>query len=109
MKKRSLSAAMLSWSRARITISPVRVEDGRLIFAVPGVGYEVCLPVMENVPALVDAAFAICFDWVKMIFEMSEKPMTPQDLRDRLEQNTAIVEQQRQIIENLPPIEFRKT
>ena len=88
---------------------PVRVEDGQLIFAVPGVGYEVCLPVMENVPALVDAAFAICFDWVKIIFEMSEKPMTPQDLRDRLEQNTAIVEQQRQIIENLPPIEFRKT
>lgn len=86
---------------------PVRVENGQLIFYVKGCGCEVSFPVMENMPVLIDAMFEICFDWMKIIWDRMTGQLSSEDLRDRLDRNTAIVEQQRQIIENMPPVEFR--
>ena len=87
--------------------SSIRVEDGCLKLGV--CGYYIEFPIAENLPVIIDSVFTVCFDWMKSLWDaMVDPPTTVEDLRDRLEKNTDVVEEQVRRLENMKPIEFRK-
>ena len=85
----------------------VRIEDGCLKFGV--FDYRIEFPVRENIPVMVDAIFTVCFDWMKSLWNAAvNPPVSAEDLRDRIERNTDVLDEQLERLNNMKPVEFTK-
>lgn len=96
---KAISRSMLSF----------RIEGGeKLILCM--LGFEVSVPIRENLPVLFDIAYSFCTAWMDVIWEKLKSgwdPGTVPDPRDTLEKSTEIIERQMQRVEDLKPIECR--
>ena len=84
----------------------VRLEDDMIKLRVLDWGIE--LPMFENIPAFLNMIMEFCFGWMEMAWKYSfPEPGTVPDLRDMKEDASELIERQKELYDNLKPVEYR--
>ena len=66
------------------------------------------IPVFENLPVLVNMIMELCLGWMKMVWKYAfPTPGEVPDLRDIKEDAHEMIERQKELCENLKPIEYK--